>query len=53
MRNIEREMLCVDAVVMVRGKKEVKKEVISHGNGIWWKIGICVLIGILIARKFF
>lgn len=49
----EKDSLCVDAVVMVRGKEEVKKEVTSHNNGIWWKIGICVLIGIMITRKFF
>lgn len=49
----EKDSLCVDAVVMVRDKEEVKKVVTSHGNGIWWKIGICVLIGIMITRKFF
>lgn len=44
----EKDSLCVDAVVMVRGKEEVEKVVASHGNGFWWKMGICVLIGIMI-----
>lgn len=43
-----KDSLCVDAEVMVRDKEVVKKVVSSrHGNGIWWKIGVYVLIGIM------